>query len=130
MSNLIDSTIKDMDGNLSKVARVLGIDYFALKDREAQKMVPTSYPVPSSPRPVDIKTLGREHARRYVIAVRPRGALWSPQDRNVLNDARRKFDAGTHEMFQTTEPTGWVVQYLIPRLVPTKPRRFFHTLEE
>ena len=111
-------------GNLSMVARTMGLDYHALK----QRFVPVSEPmkVPEGEEPEDIRTLGKPGMERYVIAVKKPGQAW-PHNA-IIADARKKFDAGTHEMFQSKHKDGWVVQYLIPYLVPRPRRTFFSSM--
>jgi len=129
-ASLILEEIRATGGNLSKVARVLGVDYFALKSRFG----PTTTSGPPfrpalGPEPADIRTLGRPGFEQFVIAIKRQGGTWPEKYREVIEDARRKFDAGTHEMFQTPN-NGWVVLYLIPRLRPTKRRNFFSSMGE
>ncbi|WP_353640762.1 helix-turn-helix domain-containing protein [Mesorhizobium sp. WSM2239] len=123
IDNLIEETIKETGGNLSMVARRLGLPYHSLVTKYGPKATAT-LPAPC-PRPTDIKELGREHVRPFVIAIKRCGHEWGDEFADVLTDARRKFDRGTHEMTQSIDQ-GWVVQYLIPRRNPTNPRRFFH----
>jgi hypothetical protein len=124
-SKLIAEEIKNSGGNLSHVARVLGVDYHALKQRFPQHT--STLPVNHDPEPDEISMLGRKGFRQYVIAVKRSGHAWPEKYKNAIEDARKKFDAGTHEMFQTNW-NGWVVQYLIPYLVPRDRRQFFSTM--
>lgn len=117
--------MKNHGGNMSAVARALGLNYHALNQRYAPDNRPLN--VPSGPEPVNIKTLGKEGMERYVIAVKKVGQAWPEKYDTIIADARRKFDAGTHEMFQSNNK-GWVVQYLIPYLVPQPSRSFFSTM--
>lgn len=123
---LIQEELKKTDGNISRVARVLGLDYFYIK----QKYGGTDY-VPFrpavGPEPTDIRTLGRPSYEPYVIAVKKAGCRWPDRFEAIIADARKKFDAGTHEMFQTPND-GWVVQYLIPRTTRAVARTFFSTM--
>ncbi len=122
---MIDDELKAHNGNLSMVARALGLDYHALKMRNNPDFGQVQSAV--GPEPLNIKTLGKENFRQYVIAVKKVGTSWPSKYDGIITDARKKFDAGTHEMFQTTKD-GWVVQYLIPYLVPTRRRQFFSTM--
>lgn len=131
-STLIDEELKRTGGNLSKVARALGLDYYALKERQQRLAISarnTGVHPATEPEPIDIGSLGREGFRHNVIAVKRQGSSWPERFADAIADARQKFDAGTHEMFQTSDH-GWVVQYLIPRLHATKPRRFFSSLTD
>ena len=123
IDNLIEEEIKKTGGNLSIVARRLQIPYHSLVARFGPTAVSTL--PPACPRPDDIKELGRPHVRQYVIAIKRCGYEWPAEFKEVLKDARQKFDQGTHEMVQSVDK-GWVVQYLIPRRKPTIRRRFFH----
>ncbi len=124
-NDLIKDEMKNSNNNISYVARVLGLDYYALR----KKLEPQSQTLHSAtePEPADIRTLGREKFKQYVIAVKPAGSSWPAKYDAIIADARRKFDAGTHEMFQSND-NGWVVQYLVPYLIPRERRTFFATM--
>ncbi|KQS84334.1 hypothetical protein [Rhizobium sp. Leaf383] len=130
-NSLIEEELKRTGGNLSLVARALGVNYFGLKDRQQRLATQARnmgvHPA-TGPEPDDIRVLGREGFQHNVIAVKRQGSAWPAHFDAAIADARVKFDAGTHEMFQTSD-NGWVVQYLIPRLKPTSRRKFFSTLE-
>ena len=121
----INDKIKAQGGNMSAVARALGLDYHALRQRFAQPI--ELLKAPTGDEPADIKTLGKPKLAQYVVAVKKVGQAWPEKYSAVIADARRKFDAGTHEMFQSNNE-GWVVQYLIPYLVPQPRRQFFSTM--
>lgn len=121
---LIQETMRETNGNISKVSRLLGIDYFALKSKYQAPVFELSFQRATGPEPEDIRVLGKPGFEQYVIAVKQAGSAWPAKYDPVIADARKKFDAGTHEMFQTNYQ-GWVVQYLVPRKYPRKPCRFF-----
>jgi transposase-like protein len=117
---LIDEELKRTNGNISKVARALGLDYHALKERQRQAgQLRNTGLHPAT---------GREGFQLFVIAVKRQGSSWPERFSAAIADARAKFDAGTHEMFQTSD-NGWVVQYLIPRLKSAGRRHFFSSME-
>lgn len=124
-TRLIEEEMEKSGGNLSYVSRVLGLDYHALR----QRMPPPgrSFQSTVEPEPADIRTLGRKGFEQFVVAAKPAGYGWPTKYDAIIADARRKFDAGTHEMFQTNND-GWVVQYLIPYLVPVERRQFFSSM--
>ncbi|WP_454287283.1 helix-turn-helix domain-containing protein [Rhizobium arsenicireducens] len=128
--SLIDEELKRTNGNISKVARALGLDYHALRERQARSRLGQKLGVHPAvgPEPSDISTLGRMGYEPNVIAVKRQGDTWPTKYADVLAAARVSFDAGTHEMFQTSD-NGWVVQYLIPRLRPAGKRNFFSNME-
>ncbi len=121
--SLIAEAMKESGGNVSAVARRLGLNYYALRERQMPEYNLT-FPRASTPEPEDIRTLGKSGLERYVIAVKPRGTGWPVKYKTTIEDARKKFDAGTHDMYQTNFQ-GWVVQYLIPLLYPRKACRYF-----
>lgn len=126
--NLITEELARTGGNFSKVARSLGIDYFALKGKYNGLSLDEKFRPATGPEPVDIRVLGRPGFEQYVIAVKRQGGAWADKYAAAIAKARTSFDAGTHEMFQTPS-NGWVVQYLIPRLIPAPTRRFFSVME-
>jgi hypothetical protein len=123
--NVMDE-INSAGGNLSKVARALGFDYHALKARHDNPRRYANAVV--APEPDDFRDLARPAVRRFAIAYKRAGRDWPERFDTIIDLARRAYDAGTHEMAQSTID-GWVVLYLIPRLVPTKPRAYFSTME-
>lgn len=125
---LILEELKRTNGNFSKVARSLGIDYFALKSKFPNTHPPIgTFQSATGPEPVDIRVLGRPGFEQYVIAIKRAGSFWPSKYKDIIDEARLRFDAGTHEMFQTSN-AGWVVQYLIPRRYPTARRHFFSSM--
>lgn len=130
-SSLIEDELKRTGNNISKVARALGLDYYALKERQQRltnrARVTGVHPAEGNI-PDNISTLGRAGFQHNVIAVKKQGGEWPERFAAAIADARKKFDAGTHEMFQTSD-NGWVVQYLIPRLKAAPRRTFFSSLE-
>lgn len=62
---------------------------------------------------------------KYVVSIKRSTSSWVVNDE--LRRARELYDAGTHEMVQSTS-LGWSVLYLIPRQTPTAPRDYFRTM--
>lgn len=122
MKELVDEEMKRTGGNISRVARNLGLNYATLKSQ-----LTVAPGVVRTPRtmPEDIKTLARPEMRQYVIAAKRVGDTWPYRFEAALKAARDKYNAGTHEMCQSTTKEGWVVQYLIPRRRPTGQRTWF-----
>ncbi len=125
LDELISDELKRTGGNISKVARRLDLDYFELKTRLGQTESPT---YPREDEPSDIRTLGKAPHTSHVIAIKHSDGVWPSKYDDVIQDARRKFDAGTHEMC-SSRIRGWTVLYCIPRKEPTPPRFFFSNLE-
>lgn len=122
--NILDE-IESMGGNLSKVARALGLDYPALVSRVAATEAPRETTV--LPEPADFRDLARPGLRRFAIAHTRSGHAWPSKYSDAIKSAHRSYDAGTHELTQHTRD-GWSVLYLIPRLIPTKPRDYFASM--
>lgn len=118
--------IQNTSGDLSKVARAMGLDFNALKTRFGVETALLNNT--EKDEPTDIRLLARPKLRRYVIAAKNIGTAWPKKYDAIIAQHRRNYDAGTHEMAQSTSD-GWVVLYSIPRLVKTQPRKFFSTLE-
>lgn len=121
---LLRQELKRHSYNVSKTARVLGIDYFDLVKRlhpsnESMRQLT----IPKGGYPEDITTLGKPGMESYVIAVKKITYNWPVQFMNAIHNARRKYDDGTHEMCQETRSDGWIVLYLIPRKHPDKNRQ-------
>lgn len=125
--DLILDELRRTNGNLSKVARTLGIDYFALRTKYGQQVRQVPFRPALGREPVDIRVLGKPGLEQYVIAVKRAGSVWPTKYAAIIEDARRKYDAGTHEMYQGVNK-GWVVLYLEPRMVPDSPRNYFSSM--
>lgn len=108
----IQREIDDNRGDLRKTARSLGFNYTALVERFGTRDV------------VNTPDLGRQELRKYIVAYRIADRGWTSFQQEILEDARRKFDAGTHEMCQGRDGR-YILQYLIPRLIPCGRRNFF-----
>ena len=121
---LIDELMRKTGDNVSKVARQLGLDYSALREKTRAAAGILSFPRATTPEPDDIRTLGKPGFERYVVAVKPRGEGWPAKYAGVIAEMRKRFDAGTVDMYQTNNG-GWVVQYCIPLINPRRSSNFF-----
>lgn len=129
--DLIKDEIRRHGGNLSKVARAMGLNYQYVKAKfDDEPLTRKPLVIPSGPEPEDIRTLGRTNMERYVIAVKRCANAWPAKYDQIIKEGRKSFDAGTHIMCQQTRPDGWVVLYLIPRKKPVKPCNFFGSMVE
>ena len=108
----IQDELKSSNGDVRKAARRLGFNVQAAEARFSETT------------PSEFENLGRPELRKYIVAYRHVARDWPYDMREALRNARRKFDAGTHEMCQGREGA-IIIQYLIPRMVPCKPRKFF-----
>lgn len=111
-------------GDLEKVAAALGINASELSVRPIQDP-----PLVGRGRrpPVD---LGQNpNLRRYIISSRhAQHPVWPKADQKKIDDARAKYEAGTHEMCQGRD-RNWFVLYCIPRKQRAGARKFFHVNE-
>lgn len=115
--------LKEVGGNVSKLARRLGLDYSETRARFGADSRPVRSP--TGPMPGNIQDLGRNGLERFVIAVKSASSTWPTEYDEVIADARKKFEAGTHTMCQHTGANGWVVLYLVPLKKPAQPNQFF-----
>lgn len=100
------------DIGYSKTSRQNGLSFEALKSRYAE----------------DAGEFGRPGIRRFAIAAKEHDRSWPAKYTTAIATARVKYDRGTHEMAQGRSGK-FTVLYLIPRLVPTKPRHYFRNAE-
>lgn len=121
----IREELQNMGGNMSKVARALGVDYHALNQRFGADTGRCRSP--SGPEPKDIASLARPTLRRFVVAIKPVGRAWPDHYHEQIKRAQRQYDAGTHEMAQGHKD-GWVILYSIPRLVHAQPKTYFSSM--
>lgn len=126
VKELLLERLRQNGGRPSEAARYAGVD-FSLVRELLEPPAARRFQTAMGPEPEDIRTLGRDGHQKHVIAVKRAGSSWPTRFNEVIADARRKFDAGTHEMFQSNDD-GWVVQYLIPHKNPVAPRAFFSTM--
>lgn len=110
-------------GDAALVAQELG-----LSTEELASRVTTAPALPARRRrpPAD---LGVPYYRDRIVSVRhAENPYWPKEDEAAIDDARAKYEAGTHEMCQGRD-RDWFVLYLIPRKRRCAPRKFFVTHE-
>jgi hypothetical protein len=75
--------------------------------------------------------IGREALRPYIVSVLPLDLMtvWPAADAKAIDQARRDYDAGTHEMCRARADGGTfgqcLILYSIPRRIPARPRKWF-----
>lgn len=118
------------DEELSKLYEEYGGDLVAVAQRlnidvpERPTYVPRRRTLTA---PVD---LGRPELRRYRVSAKHTSwSTWPVVDQDKIDDARAKYEAGTHEMCQGRDGD-WFVLYLIPRKKRAGARKFFVTMED
>lgn len=119
----IRSELKRHNYNLSKVSRLLGVPLDDLSRKYGVRVTPVV--IPKGRPPEDITTLGKPGMEKYVIAVKANTYSWPRAYFAAINDARVKYDKGTHEMCQQKRPDGWIILYLIPRSMPIVREPYF-----
>jgi hypothetical protein len=108
-------------GNVRAVATELGLDTLEV----AKVMVPITVRVQER-RPLE--PIGRVALRKYQIAFRhSTNTSWSVEDMPAILAARKRYDAGTHEVFQE-KTEGWYILYCKPRRQQTANRHWFSTM--
>ena len=121
--DLFEEELKVHNGNISRVARSLGINYIKAKEMASLQASKPFKPT-LGPEPSDIRSVAKPGFEQYAIAYKRVAFEWPMKFDEIIRDARMKFNAGTHEIFQSNT-TGWVVLYLIPRTTPVAPRKYF-----
>lgn len=119
----IREELKRCNYDISKAARQLGIPFEALNKKYGVLITPIV--IPKEPIPADIKSLGKEGLKEFVIAVKANTSPWPLRFFAAIRDARVKYDKGTHEMCQQKRTDGWIVLYLIPRGMPIRRDPYF-----
>lgn len=61
----------------------------------------------------------------YLVATKPAGSVWPASLTGAILEARRLYDAGTHEMVTRTTRGGWSQLYCRPRRQAAEPREYF-----
>lgn len=126
LEDLIREELEKTGGNISAVARRLGLSFEGLLARYGGKGVSGAFKIQVE-EPKDIRELARPGLEGFVVAVKRAGAAWPEKYKGAIEKARRKYDAGTHEMCQGRKD-GWVILYLIPRIIPVRPRDYFSSM--
>lgn len=123
--------LKRLQGNVSKLSREQGLDYFQLKEA-FDTSIPgyDSIKRPDYEMPEDIGTLAKYPSwSAFVIAVKENGCMWPERFQPVIDRARIAFDAGLTVMCQSKHEDGWVVLYSIPLSQRSTRRRPFFSVD-
>jgi hypothetical protein len=114
--------------NPSAVARRFGLNYQTMLMRHKKMQGRVGINETVVPEPEDIRELGKEGMKEFVVAIRRTSVgEWPSKFKDVIADARSKYDAGTHEMF-TGRCNGWFVLYCQPRVFPVRRRTYFASM--
>lgn len=129
--NAINQLIKselEKTKNPSLVARRFGLNYMVFLEHQKRTTAAAKIVEEVVDEPEDITELSKKGLENYVIAIkRAADPFWPEKYEAAIEDARKKYDAGTHEMF-TGRKSGWFVLYSQPRLVSAKPRNYFASM--
>lgn len=109
-------------GDFSRVARDLGLNFYAVQTRFKAETKP--FTIALGPEPEDFAEVARPGMARYAVAMKKSGYNWPQKYEAAIRTAQKLYDAGTHEMASGLM-RGWVVLYSIPRLHPVGKRNYF-----
>lgn len=119
----LEDARRESGDNLSRLARRLGVNYHGVVERFRKPSRP--FVAPRGALPTNPASVAKPGMERFAIAVKAAGCHWPTIYFNALQRARALYDAGTHEMMQETRADGWVVQYLVPRLITADRKPYF-----
>jgi hypothetical protein len=122
----IAEEVRESKGNISLVSRKLGINFDYLKSLSERDEPVSSFRITYEPFPEDIRALAKPGMEKFVVAVKKRGLDWPKRFEDAIKDARRKYDAGSHEMV-TGHTRGFAVLYLLPLRRSVEPRHYFRS---
>lgn len=114
---------EECGGDTSLLAQRLNLS----REELATRVTPA--PTPPARRSSPPADLGKDYFRKYIVSVRHcENPLWPWADQDKIEDARNKYEAGTHEMCQGRD-RDWFVLYCIPRKKRCGARKFFQVFE-
>lgn len=111
-------------GDPVKVAAALGLSPNELAARL------TLAPVPVVSRRKPPADIGKPYFRAHIVAVRhAEHPLWPKEAEAKIEEARAKYEAGTHTICQGRD-RDWFVLYCVPLKKRVGARKFFRTFDE
>lgn len=114
---------EECGGDPKRVAEALGISASEL----AERAIPA--PVSLSSRRKPPEDLGHEYFRPFIVSKRHADhTYWPREDESKIEEARAKYEAGTHEICQQRD-RDWFVLFCVPRKTRVGARKFFRTFE-
>lgn len=106
-------------GDRDAVATALGISPEELSER----VQPAPFNMTRRRQPP--ADLGHYYFRKYIVSYRHADhAVWPKDDEAAIEEARAKYEAGTHELCQQRD-RNWFVLFCVPRVKRTGARKFF-----
>lgn len=116
-------------GNLAQVAKDLGLSVTECRQAFPQTPLVTRPLDDDGPTPgkdaKGVYEVGRKALRSKIVAIRHCTSWWREEDRKVIADARKRYDAGTHLM--TTGRDGqWIILYSWKLRKPVTPQPYFY----
>lgn len=108
-------------GDTAKLAAALGLSAEEL----AGAVAPA--PVPSYRRKVPPADLGHDYFRAFIVSRRHADySQWPAEDEAAIEEARAKYEAGTHTICQQRD-RNWFVLFCVPLKTRVGARKFFRT---
>lgn len=109
-------------GDSRLISERLGLTQLQLANATTASLMPPRRRQP----PGDV---GVDYFRSYIVSVRHADhPTWPREDEGKIDDARMKYEAGTHTMCQARD-RGWFVLYCVPLKQRVGARKFFKAYE-
>lgn len=123
----IRAVYEDCGSNLAETAERLGVPYSTFALQWGPSLAPAPRTLARHRRtPPD--NLGQEWCRKHTIAIKHcQNPYWPKASDLKIEDARNKYEAGTHEML-TARDGDWFILYCVPRTTRCGARRFFQVI--
>ena len=127
--NKVREAYRANGGNLAQVAKDLGLSITDCRQAFPQTALVTRSFDDEGPMPgrddEGNYEVGRKALRSKIVALRHCTGWWREEDRQAINMARKRYDAGTH--FLTTGRDGqWIILYSWKRRKAVTPQPYFY----
>lgn len=124
MNHLTAAELRDVydenGGDATRIAAALGIDKIELAERVT--LPPSSGYRRRRQPPAD---LGKDYFRQHIVSARHTDhSTWPSEDEVKIEEARAKYEAGTHDICQGRD-RNWFVLYCVPLQTRVGARKFF-----
>ncbi len=121
-TDYIKEALRKTGYNVSRTANELDVPYSAVKALAEDNFGSVRQP---GTVPENLRGLAKPTLQAFAVAAKAVSEEWPKSSDENIRLARRRYNAGTHEMCQETRPDGFTVLYSIPRKRPVAPRDYF-----